>query len=285
MEKINNEQLLTNKNKKKSNILVVILAVLIVILLLCLAIFGLYKATVDISNNNIDKFDYDFTQNYPINEYNIKDFVRYNSEEKIDTLFINIPKQIFYEKIIKIEAIRQDLIDKYSFIINKIGCLSNVSKQNIIDFYIDGTYNDSLDMYITGSIKYEFTSDNCIEVYMDKLVIGDGLPMFIYKAFLPINDGDLIFKINSNDYEFLKHSILSLDSINNIKLNNNALKFEFNYTNSIKQITSYILGDASSFVEKSIETMMPIILEITVGENPEQYLDIYKLISPYIKLN
>lgn len=279
----NEQQFNNNKNKTKNkNILKIALIVFVTIILICIAIISLYKALVDVSDDNSNKFDYNLNEIHEINEYDYKDFVSYDSNVLPDALSIDIPKNYFYTNILKIDSLNALLQEKYNLYLNRFGLVTNIQKQNTLDFYADCSKNNGLDMYITGSIRYEYTQNNGINIYMDKIIVGDGLPMFIYKAFLPINDGDLIYEIKANDYEFLRNKILKLSSINNLKITNNDVKFNFKYMDSVNEIIKYIFGDNSTFISNQVENYMPIILELLVGNNKEEFMDFGQLLLPNI---
>lgn len=274
------ESIIEKKDKKLSKIVKILLIVLLTISLICIAIFALYKATVDVADKNVDKFDYVLSENHDVDSLNYKDFIKYDSEVSPNTLSIDISKDYFYKNIIKIDEINAKLTENYNLILNKIGIVSDISSSNTLDFYADCINKNGLNMYITGSLEYSYTENNGIQVYMKKIVIGDGLPMFIYKAFLPINENELIFELEANEYQFLKNGILKLESISNIKFTKTDVKFDFNYMDSVNEIIKYIFGNNSSFISQQAENLMPIILEIVVGDNAEEFMDFAELLLP-----
>ena len=282
----NNEQLSTNNkssilSKKVSKI---VFTVIITLALLCIILFTIYKSTIDISTKNIDKFDRDLSVDTIEIKTDFLDYINYDSKKDKSTLHISIPKEYLYQKIIKIDEFNKELNDKYGLNINKFGFLNNAKETNTIDFYADVTYKEFLNAYITGSIEYKITENNGIDLYLKKIVIGDGLPMFLYQAFLPIKPGDLIYQIDPNEYELLKDNILKLDLIKNVKIDSNSLNFDFDYMSNLKAITKYVFGDDydTSKIDISLENTIPVVLEAILGENQDEYFEIAKVLFPKI---
>lgn len=279
---INEEQNKAPK-KHKSVFFKVLITILIVILVLIAAVFGLYKATIDVADKNSSKFDYDFSLPVNIDE-NIKftDFITYDSKVDPNTLFIDIPKDYVYNVIYRIQDIAGNINKETGIKLNRLGTVSNAQNPNLIDFYADITYKDTINSYVNGSVRYEITENNGVNIYIDKFVIGDGFPMFIYKAFLPFKDGDLLSTIKADDFDLLKNKTLDLSLISNLKLSSNSLKYSYDYMSNIKNIASYIFGDNIKFINSSIEKIVPIVLELTVGENKEEYIDTASSILPMV---
>ena len=279
---INEEQNKAPK-KHKSVFFKVLITILIVILVLVTAVFGLYKATIDVADKNSSKFDYDFSLPVNIDE-NIKftDFITYDSKVDPNTLFIDIPKDYVYNVIYRIQDIAGNINKETGIKLNRLGTVSNAQNPNLIDFYADVTYKDTINSYVNGSVRYEITENNDVNIYIDKFVIGDGFPMFIYKAFLPFKDGDLLSTIKADDFDLLKNKTLDLSLISNLKLSSSSLKYSYDYMSNIKNIASYIFGDNIKFINSSIEKIVPIVLELTVGENKEEYIDTASSILPMV---
>ena len=282
----NNEQLSTNNkssilSKKVSKI---VFTVIITLALLYVILFTIYKSTIDISTRNIDKFDRDLSVDTIEIKTDFLDYINYDSKKDKSTLHISIPKEYLYQEIIKIDEFNNELNDKYGLNINKFGFLNNAKEINTIDFYVDVTYKGFLNAYITGSIEYKITENNGIDLYLKKIVIGDGLPMFLYQAFLPIKPGDLIYQIDPNEYELLKDNILKLDLIRNVKIDSNSLNFDFDYMSNLKSITKYVFGDDydTSKIDISLENTIPVVLEAILGENQDEYFEIAKVLFPKI---
>lgn len=288
MENINNEQMLSNNSqpkKKKLSIIKVILIVVGVIDILFLALFAIYKSTVDISSKHEDKFDYDLSAEVIKTEYDLLDFVRYNSKENEDNLFITVPKNIIYDDVIKIHEFADDLYKESEVKLNKFGFISNVLEENSFDFFADVTYKKYINAYVTGNIQYKITDDNGIEIYLTKIVIGDGFPSVFYKAILPIEAGDLIYKLDSKEYEILKDNVLKLSSIDNVKVDKENLKFEFNYMSNLEEISVYLLGEDVKAIQAPLQKMMPIMLEMLIGDNQDEYLELASSLIPAIISN
>lgn len=285
MENINNEQVLSNNSqpkKKKFSIIKVLLIVVGVIAILLLALFAIYKSTVDISSKHEDKFDYNLSAEVIKTEYDLLDFVRYNSKENEDNLFITVPKNIIYDDVIKIHEFADDLYKESEVKLNKFGFISNVLEENNFDFFADITYKKYINAYVTGNIQYKITDDNGIEMYLTKIVIGDGFPSVFYKAILPIKAGDLIYKLNSKEYELLKDNVLKLSSINNVKVDKESLKFEFNYMSNLEEISVYLLGEDAKAIQAPLQKMMPIMLEMLIGDNQDEYSELASFLIPAI---
>lgn len=288
MENINNEQVLSNNSqpkKKKFSIIKVLLIVVGVIAILFLALFAIYKSTVDISSKHEDKFDYDLSTEVIKTEYDLLDFVRYNSKENEDNLFITVPKNIIYDDVIKIHEFADDLYKEFEVKLNKFGFISNILEENSFDFFADVTYKKYINAYVTGNIQYKITDDNGIEMYLTKIVIGDGFPSVFYKAILPIKGGDLIYKLDSKEYEILKDNVLKLSSINNIKVDKENLKFEFNYMSNLEEISVYLLGEDAKAIQAPLQKIMPIMLEMLIGDNQDEYLELASSLIPAIISN
>lgn len=285
MENINNEQVLSNNSQPKKeefSIIKVLLIVVGVIAILFLALFAIYKSTVDISSKYEDKFDYDLSAEVIKTEYDLLDFVRYNSKENEDNLFITVPKNIIYDDVIKIHEFADDLYKESEVKLNKFGFISNVLEENSFDFFADVTYKKHINAYVTGNIQYKITDDNGIEMYLTKIVIGDGFPSVFYKAILRIKAGDLIYKLDSKEYELLKDNVLKLSSINNVKVDKENLKFEFNYMSNLEEISVYLLGEDAKAIQAPLQKMMPIMLEMIIGDNQDEYLELASSLIPTI---
>lgn len=278
----NNPDLEPKKPKKKISILKVILTIFIVIGILLIAGFGIYKATVDVSNKNSSKFEYDFSQIVTEKEVNYMEFITFDSKIDPNTLFIDIPKDYFYNNILKIRDIASDIQKDTEIKINRLGTVSNAQNANLIDFYADVTYKDLINAYVTGSIRYEIIENNDINLYIDKFVIGDGFPMFFYKVFLSFKDGDLLETIKAENYEFLKDKTLDLSKIKDVHLNSSQLKFSFNYMENLINIADYMFGENASNYSPILEKIVPIVLELTIGENKEEYIDMANLYLPML---
>lgn len=282
MENINNEQELTNQIRPTNNrkkIFSAILAIVLIIAILFVSVFIIYKTTIDISNKKVEQFDYNLsTNNY--NNYNYLSFIKYNSNEDLNHLSITIPKDYVYSNLLKINEFSDNISSKYDIKINKIGIFSNIINKNYLDFYADVNYKSFINAYISGNIKYEINNKNGIDFVLSNIVVGDGLPSIFYKYLLPIKNGDIIFDIDSNNFEFLNDNVLNLQFIDNISLNKEHLKFKYDYMSNLKDISKYIFGEKSKYIDNSLENIMPIILEIMVGDNKEEYSEIASAIIP-----
>ena len=286
MENINNEQELTNQirpTNKRKKILTAFLTIALIIAILFVSVFIIYKTTIDISNKKTEQFDYNLsTNNY--NNYNYLSFIKYNSNEDLNHLSITIPKDYVYSNLLKINEFSDNISSKYDIKINKIGIFSNIINKNYLDFYADVTYKSFINAYISGNIKYEINNKNGIDFVLSNIVVGDGLPSIFYKYLLPIKNGDIIFEIDSNNFEFLNDNVLNLQFIDNISLNKEHLKFKYDYMSNLKDISKYIFGEKSKYIDNSLENIMPIILEIMVGDNKEEYSEIASAIIPQFLL-
>lgn len=286
MENINNEQELTNQIRPTNNrkkILNAFLTIALIIAILFVSVFIIYKTTIDISNKKVEQFDYNLsTNNY--NNYNYLSFIKYNSNEDLNHLSITIPKDYVYSNLLKINEFSDNISSKYDIKINKIGIFSNIINKNYHDFYADVTYKSFINAYISGNIKYEINNKNGIDFVLSNIVVGDGLPSIFYKYLLPIKNGDIIFEIDSNNFEFLNDNVLNLQFIDNISLNKEHLKFKYDYMSNLKDISKYIFGEKSKYIDNSLENIMPIILEIMVGDNKEEYSEIASAIIPQFLL-
>lgn len=282
MENINNEQELTNQirpTNKRKKILTAFLTIALIIAILFVSVFIIYKTTIDISNKKTEQFDYNLsTNNY--NNYNYLSFIKYNSNEDLNHLSITIPKDYVYSNLLKINEFSDNISSKYDIKINKIGIFSNIINKNYLDFYAHVTYKSFINAYISGNIKYEINNKNGIDFVLSNVVVGDGLPSIFYKYLLPIKNGDIIFEIDSNNFEFLNDNVLNLQFIDNISLNKEHLKFKYDYMSNLKDISKYIFGEKSKYIDNSLENIMPIILEIMVGDNKEEYSEIASAIIP-----
>ena len=274
---------------KKIHIIRILLTIITIIAFVLVSIFFIYQKTVNISNEHVEKFDYNLLENSHSNTFTYKDFIRYNSEEDPSTLFISIPNDYLYRNIIKIDNVTSDLLDNYRAKLNRIGLLTNQLQRDLIDFYADITVSDTFNIYLNGNFKYEITNDNSINLYINSISIGDGLPKFISDAILPIHDGDLVLTIRSNDYEFLKNDTLILNSIENTVKDKNGLTFRYDYSENLENIIKYIFKDKSDSVYTIVEPIMPMILEILVGENSNENIQFFKEYLPsifdYLNLN
>ena len=278
---INNEEIPSSERKKMPIWLKIIIIVLIVVLFLIVAIFGLYKSTVDVSDKFSDKFDYILSDKHEIKEYSYLDFVSYDSNND-NYLSIEVPKDYIYDKLVNIQNINADLKDKYEISLNRIGVLSNLIEKNCVDFYVDVTYKNKINALVTGTIEYKFTNDNGIQLFLKKLVIGDGLPMFLYKNFIPFKDGDMIYELKSDNYDCLREKILLLSCIEKINIGTKSVKFNYNYMSNLKAISEYIFDDEAKNINDSLEILMPIVLDIIINNNADEYIEMAELILPLI---
>ena len=271
-----------NKHSLLFTIFEIIVITLCVLLILCLIVFALYKATIDVSNKNEDKFDYVISEKNEIErDYSIKDFIKYSYEEDPNTINIEFPNEYFYECIANISKISSDLLLNDNVKLNRIGLLSNISKKNSFDFYADATYKDVFNCYVSGALRYEI-NENDIKLYVDSIYIGDGLPKFISDLLLKIHEGDLIYTYNLSDYEYLKDSSLSLDCVSNIIKSHKSFKFNYSYMSNLENVMKRIFKDNSELIIDNIKPMMPIIMEILIGENSYEYGALIKDIFPSI---
>lgn len=264
--------------KKTKNLLIVLSS----IILFFTIIFIIYKSTIDISDSNIDKFNYDLNSSNIKNDYKFIDFLSYNSNIDKNIINIDIPIDYFYNNIIDIENLQQFYIDNYNIKLNKIGLVSNISNNNIIDFYADITYHDLLDAYISGTLTYKFFDNNDIEIYVKDIIVGDGLPSIFYKPFININNADLTYRIKADDYYYLNNNVLNLEHINDIRLKKDSFTFKYNLLNNIDAIGEYIFNDYYSSIKNSINDILPIVLEICIGENSQDYSELFEYLLPLI---
>lgn len=274
-------QVSTEKNSILFKIVEITVIVLLTLTVLFLIVFALYKSTIDVSSSNEDKFDYVLVENSINNEYKLKDFIDYSYEEDPNTLFIEFPNDYFYKCIANINKINSELKNSYNTKINRIGLLSNISKKNVLDFYLDTTYNDLLNIYISGCLRYEL-KDNNVLIYVDSINIGDGFPKFLSDLLLDIHDGDLIYEYNANDYDYLSDNSLKLDYISNITKSHKSFKFNYDYMSNLENVVRRIFKDKSDIAFNTIKPVMPIVMEIIFGENSEVYSSLIEELFPTI---
>lgn len=274
-----------NKNTKKSKIsklLKIILVILSVILVLALTLFGLYKSMIDISDKYTSKFDYDLSSEPVSVDYKLTDFLGYNSKTNKDAIRITIPKDRFYNRILGINELTSNYYDEYGIKINRIGTISNATNSNLIDFCADISYKDKINAYISGSIRYEFNDSNGINLYLEKFVIGDGVPMFLYSSFLPFKDGDFITEISADSYEYTKYKALNLKDVDSLIIDSNSLKFNYDYSNNLDNISKYLFGDQADKFTDIMKNVLPIVMEMTFGDNKDEFVDFSEMNIPYI---
>lgn len=287
MTDLNNKQTSTNEeiplNKKNNRILKAFAILFAIVLFLCASIYFIYVQTINISDKYTDKFDYDLNCDKVITDYNYLDFIKYNSKEDINNLSITVPKDCYYDDIVEINEAAEDINAKYGIKINKIGTISNIIQNNSIDFYTDITYKNTLNAYVYGTVKYEFTDNNGIKLYLTNIVVGDGCPSLFYKSILPVNIGDLLYEFNPKNYKYLDNDVINLKYLNNIKINKTSLKFKYDYMSNLENISNYLLKDRSDILEKSLENLMPIVLESLIGDNKEEFSELSTILIPNLK--
>ena len=266
-----------------SKIFKIIITIILILVFLLLIVFALYKATIDVSDNNIDKFDY-VLDNIPNNSYKIIDFLSFDSIEDPDNIKINIPKDYMYLNLIDMKTFSNELFGNENVKLNKIGIVSNFSNNNNLDYYLDVTYNNKFDAYVTGTIEIKFNADS-VDLYSKKIVIGDGLPMFLYKPFLPFKDDELIYSFNTSDFKYTNNEIIKFDLINNFRIRKDYLNFKFKYIDNIEYIGKMVFGDNYQYFDTSIKKIAPILLELVIGNNSEEYIDFSDILLPSIQNN
>ena len=271
-----------NSNTKKSKIITIILVLISILLFISFIIYAIYKSTVDISTKNDDKFDYVLAKEYDNSEYNYLDFLSYDLNKTKDLINIKIPKTYLYENIIDIKSLTKQLEDNYNLKITRIGALSNLINNNYIDFYLDGLYSNNFKLYITGVLEYKVTNNNGLQVLIKEINIGDGLPSFIYKGFIPLKQGDILYEIDPNKYSFLKDYILDLNLIKNVKMRKNYLMFDFDYMSNIENITKYIFKDEKIILNDALKSIMPVIIDTMLNNENQENNNLLDEILPMI---
>lgn len=271
-----------NSNTKKSKIITIILVLISILLFISFIIYAIYKSTVDISTKNDDKFDYVLAKEYDNSEYNYLDFLSYDLNKTKDLINIKIPKTYLYENIIDIKSLTKQLEDNYNLKITRIGALSNLINNNYIDFYLDGLYSNNFKLYITGVLEYKVTNNNGLQVLIKEINIGDGLPSFIYKGFIPLKQGDILYEIDPNKYSFLKDYILDLNLIKNVKMRKNYLMFDFDYMSNIENITKYIFKDEKITLNDALKSIMPVIIDTMLNNENQENNNLLDEILPMI---
>ena len=267
----NNEQMSINSqnNVKKPSFLKKLLKALLIVLgilaVLCLILFGLYKTTVDVSEKNSANFDYDFSKIIVKKDYSYVDFLTYDSKNNKGTLFVDIPKNYIYDTIVDVHDVNAKLNEKYAVKINRFGTKSSQNNENSIDFCADLTYKEKINAYVSGTLRYEITDDNGVNLYLDKLVLGDGLPSFLYKGFIPIKDGDQVYRLDPTRFDFLKEKILDLSMIKNINVDDKSLKFEFDFMSNLKNIANYVFGGELKIINDSLENIVPPVMDVIIN--------------------
>ena len=261
----NNEQMLTNKETteiKKDTKKIVLLVIFILLTTIVLTGFRIYKNVIDVSDKNRDKFDYNLSNNNSNVEYDYLDFISYDSKNDPNTLQISIPKEYIYKEIVDIKGFADDLNTKYGLKLKQIGFSIDENEENYINFYADTTYKKLINAFVSGTLQYEFTSDNGVKLYLNSISVGDGLPTMLYENLLPLKAGDLIYEVKSSDYELLKDNVLDLKCIHDINTDKDNLKFRFDYMSNLKEVSEYIFKDKAKEVNDPLEELMPIILDI-----------------------
>ena len=270
MENDNNEQMLTNKEtteNKKDTKKIVLLVIFILLTTIVLTGFRIYKNVIDVSDKNRDKFDYNLSNSNSNVEYDYLDFISYDSKNDPNTLQISIPKEYIYKEIIDIKGFADDLSTKYGLKLKQIGFSSSDNEENCINIYADTTYKKLINAYVSGTLQYEFTSDNGIKVYLKSITVGDGLPNALYENLLPLNTGDLIYEVKSSDYDLLKENVLDLKCINSVNTDKNNLNFKFDYMSNLKEVSEFIFKDKANEINQPLEEIMPVILDIMFNSN------------------
>lgn len=273
-ENYNNEQQFTESNytvnepsNKKNGFFKTLLIIIGAITCVLLLVFGLYKLLVDTSNKHLDNFDYNLNEELTeIKEYTYLDFVSYDSKNDPNTLSISIPKVYTYEKIIDIRSLAKDFDDNYELHINRIGYKTNENEKNIIDFYADVTYKTYINAYVHGQMEIVFTDDNGLQLVLKDIYIGDNLPEFIYRSFLPIKSQDIIYELKADEFEFLKEKLLDLKLISDIKIDSENINFKFDVMSNVNIIIKYIFGDDAAIVEEFVKELFPEILNGIINE-------------------
>ena len=283
-ENQNNEHMSTIKNVSKNRIFKIVLYVLLAIILIFALFCLFYKTTINVSDKNIDKFDYVVNDNAVDFNTDYLEFIKYDSNKNKCTLHITVPKQYIYDKLIKLNEFNKEFNDKYDININRIGFTCDENKPNIIDYSADLSYKNIINAYIHGSIEYKFTNNNGICFYMNSMKIGKNIPEFLYKSFLPFKNGDLIYEVKSDDYDLLKNNVLVLNLIKNIRTDNDNLYFDFDYMSNLKYITKYVFGDDydTSKIDSSLQKTIPILFEALFGDNQKEYIKIAEKLFPMI---
>lgn len=274
MDNIENIQ---NNKKKMPTFIKAILIILAIIVSLSLIIVLLYKTKIGVADKYEECYDYDFNKQVIVNNHSIKDFLSYDSKTDEDNIYVDIDKTYFYKNILKIDDINNKLSNDYNLKINKIGTTGN---GNNVDFYIDVDYKDSIKTFVSGTIEYRFTNENNIELYLTDLNIGDNIPKSIYSKFIPFNNGDLIYTLNKNKYEVLNNDLLRLDLIKDIKINKENITFKYNYVDNTDNIISYIFDSDTENIIRVIKPIMPMVLEIMIGSNKDEYINILSTLIP-----
>lgn len=258
---MNNEHMYTEKSNTNNRIKLskILIIILIVIISICIAIFSYYKLNIDISNKYEQYFDYDLRQEYD-GSYKIEDFIGYDKEKDPNTLFISIPKSYIYKNIVKIDELNVLYNNDYDLNINRIGTVLDKNNSNLINYYIDCTYKEFINTLIYGDIRYEINDNNELFIYFETINIGNNLPKKLYDKYLPIHDGDLIYKLNSDNYDLLSNDIFKLKLISNLDINKDNLTFNYDIVTNVKELFKDTFNLDSKFANSIIESLIPIVI-------------------------
>lgn len=267
MNESNNEQLLNiETNKQRNSKYKTIIEIFAILLLIIISLVTIYKTKIDISDKFTDRFDYDFSEINIVDNDNFLQNISYDMKNSPNTLSISIPKLFIYGKLLKINELRNNTLDRYDVEMKRIGFISNTKNSNYFDYSIDCTYKKIFDFYLNGSIEYQITDDNGIELILRSMNIGK-LPNFLYSSKLPYHVNDTIYEIKSENYILLKEKVLRLDLVTNIEANKESIDFDYNFIDNVDYIIEKIFGDSDIRIYETFKEYMPFILNSIINDN------------------
>ena len=254
-----------NSNKKKFSILKLLLIILVIFIVIIGTILIYYKTNIDVSSKYDDKFDYILDTNSQIKEYDYLEFLKY--DQNIDKNIVNIiiPKEYFYNNIIKIKELAKEYNDKYNIKINRVGLENNPNSDKEYDCYVDITYNNSINTLVSCTFEYKINDNNSLDLYINDFNIGNNVPKFIYKDLININNNEVIYSIKSEDYDLLKENILLLNTVENVSISKNSIDLKYNFISNLKAISEFIFEEDAKDANDLIDEYVPIILDLALN--------------------
>lgn len=278
------EQINETKNKNKINrILLVLFSCVLGALFLVSIFIVIYNETIDVSDRNLDKFDFELNYSH-VDDVEFREKVSYDSNKDFNNILISIPKNYFYTRIFDVYSLNEKFSQNYNITFKNIGILTS-TMPNTLDVYMDASYNDMFDFYLTFNLEYLFNDNNSIDFYIKNIIIGDGLPKVFFDHFINIKENTLIYTIDSNNFKLTSDGILTVKDLNSIKANKKAVSCKFNYLNNIDNLFNFVAGDEEYVIEESKDKYLSMIFEILIGKNADEYEEISKLIMPQLVNN
>ena len=275
------EQINETKNKNKINRIPLVLFSCVLGALFLVSIFiVIYNETIDVSDRNLDKFDFELNYSH-VDDVEFREMVSYDSNKDFNNMLISIPKNYFYTRIFDVYSLNEKFSQNYNITFKNIGILTS-TMPNTLDVYMDASYNDMFDFYLTFNLEYLFNDNNSIDFYIKNIIIGDGLPKVFFDHFINIKENTLIYTIDSNNFKLTSDGILTVKDLNSIKANKKAVSCKFNYLNNIDNLFNFVSGDEEFVIEESKDKYLSMIFEILIGKNAEEYEEISKLIMPQL---